>query len=131
MIKQKILTTLVSGAILMLTGAPQAVAVSSDFDDFTALPGSVTGGSLPEASPFLLANPSWIQLSIANRNNQLAQGQANSGNWDMITANETGIDAGRYLFMPFETGSAGVQRIDLLNPDYNIEELQFLRVGQP
>jgi hypothetical protein len=31
----------------------------------------------------------------------------------MITANETGTDAGRYLFMPFETGTGGVQRTDL------------------
>jgi secreted PhoX family phosphatase len=31
----------------------------------------------------------------------------------MITANENGPDAGRYLFNPFETSAAGVQRIDL------------------
>ena len=36
----------------------------------------------------------------------------------MITANETGPDAGRYLFMPFETNSAGVQRIDLWDSNY-------------
>jgi hypothetical protein len=32
----------------------------------------------------------------------------------MITANETGPDAGRYLFSPFETSAAGVQRTDLM-----------------
>ena len=129
MIKQKILTTLVTGAIFMMTGAPQAAAASTGFDDFTALPGSVAAGSLAESSPFLLANPGWTQLSIANRSNQLAQGQANSGNWDMITANETGAHAGRYLFMPFETGSAGVQRIDLLNPDYNTRTVTLVAPG--
>ena len=129
MIKQKILTTLVSGAIFVMAGASQTVTASTGFDNFTALPSSVAAGSLPESSPFLLANPSWIQLSIANRNNQLAQGQANSGNWDMITANETGINAGRYLFMPFETGNAGVQRIDLLNPDYNTRTVTLVAPG--
>ena len=129
MIKQKILTTLVTGAIFMMTGAPQAAAASTGFADFTALPGSVAAGSLAESSPFLLANPGWTQLSIANRSNQLAQGQANSGNWDMITANETGAHAGRYLFMPFETGSAGVQRIDLLNPDYNTRTVTLVAPG--
>jgi len=51
MIKQKILKTFVSGAILLITGASQAVAASTGFDSFTALPGSVAGGSLPESSP--------------------------------------------------------------------------------
>ncbi|MDN5752255.1 MAG: DUF839 domain-containing protein, partial [Nitrosospira sp.] len=32
---------------------------------------------------------------------------------DMITANETGPDAGRYLFSPYETDTAGVKRYDL------------------
>lgn len=31
----------------------------------------------------------------------------------MITANETGVDAGRYLYAPFETSTGGVQRTDL------------------
>ncbi|NBQ69069.1 MAG: DUF839 domain-containing protein [Nitrosomonadaceae bacterium] len=129
MYKQRILATVISGALMMISGAPQAIAASTGFDSFTALPGSVPGGSLSESSPFLLANPSWTQLSIANRNNQLAQDQANSGNWDMITANESGADAGRYLFMPFETGSAGVQRIDLWNADYNTRAVTLVAPG--
>lgn len=129
MIKKKILTTLVAGAIFMMAGASQAIAADTGFDSFTALPGSVAGGSLPEPSPFLLANPNWTQFSIANRNNQLAQGQVNSGNWDMITTDESGINAGRYLFMPFETSSAGVQRIDLLNPDYNTRTVTLVAPG--
>lgn len=34
----------------------------------------------------------------------------NTGNWDMITANETGRQNERFLFTVFETGQAGVQR---------------------
>ena len=44
---------------------------------------------------------------------QLAASKPNSGNWDMITVNETGRHKGRYLFTVFETGQAGVQRHDL------------------
>lgn len=129
MLKQKTLAFLVSGALMAMTGNIQAIAADTGFDNFTALSSSVAAGSLAESSPFQLANPSWTQVSIANRTNQLAQGQANSGNWDMITANETGADAGRYLFMPFETGTAGVQRIDLLNPDYNTRTVTLVAPG--
>ena len=100
MFKKKTLAFLVSGALITMAGTMQATAASTGFDNFTALPSNVAAGSLPESSPFQLANPSWTQVSIANRTNQLSQGQANSGNWDMIAANETGADAGRYLFMP-------------------------------
>lgn len=129
MYKKRILATVVSGALMMIFGVPQAVAASTGFESFTALPGSAPGGSLVESSPFLLANPSWSQTSIANRTNQLSQGIDNSGNWDMITANESGADAGRYLFMPFETGSAGVQRIDLWNADYNTRTVTLVASG--
>ena len=128
MYKQRILATVVSGALMMIYGAPQAFA-SNAFDSFTALPGSVPSGSLAESSPFLFANPAWSQTSIANRANQLSQGIDNSGNWDMITANESGADAGRYLFMPFETGSAGMQRIDLWNADYNTRTVTLVASG--
>lgn len=129
MFKKKTLAFLVSGALITMAGTMQATAASTGFDNFTALSSSVAAGSLPESSPFQLANPSWTQVSIANRTNQLNQGQDNSGNWDMITANETGIDAGRYLFMPFETDTAGVQRIDLLNPDYNTRTVTLVAPG--
>ncbi len=129
MFKKKTLTFLVSGALITMAGTMQATAASTSFNNFTALSSSVAVGSLPESSPFQLANPSWTQISIANRTNQLAQGQANSGNWDMIAANETGADAGRYLFMPFETSTAGVQRIDLLNPDYNTRTVTLVAPG--
>ena len=129
MFQKKILNTLVTGAIVSMVAATQSMAASPGFDTFIPLPSSVPGGSLPESSPFELGNASWTQVSIANRANQLAQGQANSGNWDMITANETGVDAGRYLFMPFETGTAGVQRVDLWNPDYNTRTVTLVAPG--
>jgi uncharacterized protein len=54
---------------------------------------------------------------------------SNSGNWDMITSNETGPDAGRYLFMPFETGTAGVQRVDLQDPHYETRTVTIVAPG--
>ncbi|MBL0010035.1 MAG: DUF839 domain-containing protein [Nitrosomonas sp.] len=129
MFKKRTLTFLVSGALMAMASTTQAIAAATSFDNFTALPGNVAAGSLPESSPFQLANPNWTQVSIANRTNQLSQGQANSGNWDMIDANETGGDAGRYLFMPFETSTAGVQRIDLLNSDYNTRTVTLVAPG--
>ena len=99
---------------LMGVSAQQAYAADNTyFDNFTALPGNVAAGSLPESAPLQLSSPLFSQKVVADRNTQLANGQSNSGNWDMITANENGPDAGRYLFMPFETGSGGVQRTDL------------------
>lgn len=129
MFQKKILNTLVTGAIVSMVAATQSMAASTGFDTFTPLPSSVPGGSLPESSPLQLGNSSWTQVSIANRANQLAQGQANSGAWDMIAANETGVDAGRYLFMPFETSTAGVQRVDLWNPDYNTRTVTLVAPG--
>ena len=134
MFKRKTLAFLVSGALITMAGTMQATAASTGFDNFTALPGNVAAGSLPESSPFQLANPSWTQVSIANRNNQLSLGQANPGNWDMITANETGADAGRYLLMPFEvfsttTPEGGVQRIDLWDPNYNTRTVTLVAPG--
>jgi len=104
----RILTAAVAAAL----AAP--VARAADFDSFTPLSASVPVGSLPEATPLLLANPAWGQRTIADRTTQLTLGQNNSGSWDMIAGNETGTNAGRYLFSPFETGTAGVQRTDLL-----------------
>lgn len=129
MFQKKILNTLVAGVIFSMATATQSMAAATGFDTFTALPGSVSAGTLPESAPFQLGNPSWTQTSIANRANQLAQGQGNSGAWDMITANETGANAGRYLFMPFETATAGVQRVDLSNPNYNTRTVTLVSPG--
>ena len=117
MFKQKKLSILVSGAFLVMAGfaqTRQAIAAPTFFDDFTPLTSSVPAGSLPESAPFQLASPNFSQFRIADRTTQLGLGEANSGAWDMITANETGPNAGRYLFTPFETSTAGVQRTDLM-----------------
>jgi len=99
---------------LMGASAHQVSAADNTyFDNFTALPGNVAAGSLPETAPLQLSSPFFSQKVLADRNTQLGLGESNSGNWDMITANETGTDAGRYLYAPFETGAGGVQRTDL------------------
>jgi uncharacterized protein len=100
-------------ATLALAGcAFGATAQVSGFSNFVALPSSVAAGTLAETAPLQLANSAWTQLSIADRSTQLASGQFNSGSWDMIDGNRTGVDAGRYLFMGFETNQAGIQRYD-------------------
>lgn len=117
MFQLKPLHVLLSAVFFAATGSAQAA--STQFDNFTPMTGNVTAGSLPEDKPFKLSSPNFSQVGIANTLNQVAQGQLNSGSWDMITANETGPSAGRYLYMPFETATAGVQRIDLLDANYN------------
>ena len=101
--------------LALLAGLP-VMAVSTKFSNFTPLTSSA--GPLPvdgpeEATPATLANPKWSQRTLADRRtqNELVP-ESNSGSWDMITSNWTGPAAGRYLFMPFETGTAGVQRVD-------------------
>lgn len=95
--------------ILSLLFASQGVlANNTTFDDFTPLTGAVPAGSLPETAPFKLANPAFTQQAIVINNSPTNYGD----NWDMIDTNRTGPDAGRYLFTPYETGSAGVMRVD-------------------
>lgn len=115
-------------AVAALAAAPAFAA--TNFDSFvpvspTASPVDV---SAEMTTPFLLPS-NFTQTVIANRANQLALGQSNSGNWDMITANETGPDAGRYLFSPFETGSGGVQRTDLWDSNYNTRTVTIVTSG--
>lgn len=112
MFNHKILNVIVAAVLLVMIGTAQATAANTHFAKFNALPGSVTAGSLPESSPFTFSSLNFSQVRIADRISQLKLGEPNSGGWDMITANETGPDAGRYLFIPFETSEAGVQRID-------------------
>ncbi|MEO6238665.1 MAG: alkaline phosphatase PhoX [Vicinamibacterales bacterium] len=120
-------------ALTALLGVP-ALAVSTKFPDFTPLTSSAS--PLPvdgpeEVTPITLPNAKWSQRTVADRRtqNHLVP-NSNSGNWDMITSNETGPDAGRYLFMPFETGLAGVQRIDLQNPDYESRTVTIVAPGE-
>jgi uncharacterized protein len=94
---------LLAGAVLVADG--------TRFSDFTPLASSA-GPTLDEAEPITFGNPEFQQRSIADRTTQLAGKAPNSGNWDMLTVNETGRHKGRYLFTVFETGQSGVQRHD-------------------
>lgn len=116
-------------AIASLMAGTQAHAVDTYFDNFTPL--SISAGpTLTPAAPATLSSPDFSQVSIADRatQNGVVSG-SNSGSWDMITANETGPDAGRYLFMPFETGAGGVQRIDLWDTNYNTRTVTIVAPG--
>ncbi|MEW5770923.1 MAG: alkaline phosphatase PhoX [Pseudomonadota bacterium] len=126
--QKKQLSVLVAGAVMAL--AANAQAASTYFDSFTPMIGDTVPGSLPETAPYKLSSPHFSQVNLANRINQntLAP-DSNSGNWDMITANETGADAGRYLFMPFETSTGGVQRVDLWDANYNTRTVTIVAPG--
>jgi len=118
---------------LAIAAALPLLAVSTKFSEFVPLTGSAPGlpvGGAEEATPITLPNAKWSHRTLADRTtqNNLAP-SSNSGNWDMITSNETGPDAGRYLFMPFETGTAGVQRIDTQNPHYEKRTVTIVAPG--
>lgn len=110
---KKVLSVAVASALVVLSTGAQA---ATNFDNFVPVASSVAQhavGSAAEMTNPLVIPANFSQKVIASRNAQLAAGQSNSGNWDMITANETGPNAGRYLFSPFETNAGGVQRTDL------------------
>ncbi len=116
-------------AIGLLALSTQALAATSHFSNFTPLPASA-GPTANEALPFTLSSPNFSQAILADRSTQNTVSPAsNSGNWDMITANETGPQAGRYLFMPFETASGGVQRVDLWDNNYNTRTVTIVSPG--
>ena len=99
------------------------------FSTFTPLTASAGTAANP-AAPITLSSPNFSQVTLADRatQNALVPG-SNAGNWDMITANETGPNAGRYLFMPFETGTGGVMRVDLQDPNYNTRAVTIVAPG--
>jgi len=125
-------TPLAAWALLAL--AVPVVAAGTRFADFTPL--TASAGPLPvdgtgEATPITLSSTAFSQRTLADRRtqNELAP-NSNSGNWDMVVSNETGPNAGRYLFMPFETGLAGVQRVDLLDPHYETRTVTIVAPGE-
>ncbi len=121
--------TLIATAVASLI-SPLAAQAASEFDNFTPMTGNTTPVNPGSATPYKLSSPNFSQVTIADRatQNTLVPG-SNSGSWDMIAANETGADAGRYLFMPFETGSAGVMRIDLQDTNYNTRTTTIVAPG--
>jgi len=116
-------------AVGLLALSSHALAANSYFSNFTPLPASA-GPTANEAVPFTLSSPNFSQTILADRatQNTLSPG-SNSGNWDMITANETGPQAGRYLFMPFETATGGVQRVDLWDTNYATRTVTIVSPG--
>ena len=100
----------IAGGLVLAGGV--ALAGSTRFSDYDPLTSSA-GPTTNEAAPITFGNPVFRQESIADRMTQLSDLKPNSGNWDMITVNETGAHKGRYLFTVFETGQSGVQRHDL------------------
>jgi secreted PhoX family phosphatase len=119
-------------SLALMAGLP-LFAVSTQFSQFSPLAGSAAGlpvGGPEEATPITLADAKWSQQTLADRATQNDQVPgSNAGSWDMITSNETGPDAGRYLLMPFETGTAGVQRIDTQNPHYEQRTVTIVAPG--
>ena len=111
---------LLAGAIALALTSSTAVAHDDDadvkFSDFTPLAASA-GPNEFEGTPLTLGNDAFEQRTIARRNSQLDDLKPNSGVWDMNTVNENGRKAGRYLFTVFESGTSGVQRIDLETRD--------------
>ena len=92
----------------------RATASPTNFANFIPLATSVPGGSLPEAAPLQFSSRLFTQKTISANDSGLLNGGVRLGdNWDMITLNETGASAGRYLFSPYETDDAGVLRLDL------------------
>jgi secreted PhoX family phosphatase len=118
---------------LAVTTGLTAFAASTKFTDFNPLTSSATALAVDgpeEATPITLSNAKWSQRTLADRrtqNNRVIN--SNSGSFDMITSNATGPDAGRYLFMPFETGTAGVQRIDTQDPHYDTRTITIVQPG--
>ena len=105
-------------AIAVALASSHAFAVNTEFDNFTPLTasaGPIPIGGAGEATPITLSSPQFSQRTLIERNVQTGLGQFNSGNFDMITSNENGPDAGRYLYTVFETGQSGIMRHDLQN----------------
>ena len=120
-------------AVGLLALTSQASAQTSLFSNFTPLPasaGPIPVGGAGEATPATLSSPNFSQRSLADRTtqNNLVP-LSNSGSWDMVTANETGPQAGRWLFMPFETATAGVQRVDLQDNNYSTRTVTIVAPG--
>jgi hypothetical protein len=99
-------------AIGLALAGSSALAAGTSFKDFTPMTGDVGVDTLPAAAPYRLSAPHFSQMTIVARDPAQAT-RFDTGAYDMHTANETGPEAGRFLFTVFETGQAGIQRTDL------------------
>jgi len=123
MFARKPLNVMLSFALVAMAGAAQAASVPY------TVPALPVGDAAEMTSPYVLA-PGWTQKVIADRTTQNALvAGSNSGSWDMIDSNQTGPDANRYLFMPFETSTGGVQRVDLWDTNYNTRTVTIVAPG--
>ncbi|MCK9606330.1 MAG: DUF839 domain-containing protein [Methylomonas sp.] len=122
--------TLLAAAITAAISPFSAQAADTEFDNFTPMTGDTTPLDPGSAMPYKLSSANFSQETIADRATQInVVPGSNSGNWDMIAANETGPDAGRYLFMPFETNQGGVQRVDLWDSNYSSRTTTIVAPG--
>ncbi|MCP5145540.1 MAG: VPLPA-CTERM sorting domain-containing protein [Gammaproteobacteria bacterium] len=93
---------------LALSGQAAFAAGNTLFDDVA--PNTAANVPIPVGSPLEATNPlilpsaTWTQTTIAERD---ANGVAGHF-WDMIDTNRTGVDANRYLFMPFEPSNSDI-----------------------
>ncbi len=110
----------IGGSGLLLAGltavSGAAEAQNLRFSDFAPLESSAGPTDTP-ATPITFGNPAFRQRTIVSRAGQIAEGEPNSGDFDMNTVNETGPHQGRYLFTPFESHRSGIQRTDLRTGD--------------
>ena len=102
--------------IMALCASAALLAISADAAQaaitFTPLSASVAGGSLPADKPFLLPS-NWTQQTLfTNQENGVYRSAGGNSNYDMIVQNETGPNAGRYLFTVNETTGGGLVRYD-------------------
>ncbi len=103
--------------LFILAGISATAAHAGTAINFTPLTTPAVdapAGSAQEVNtPFLLSDGIISQTSLVSKNASNYLSPTKLGNWDMITTNETGPDAGRYLFVAHETGAnAGVSRYD-------------------
>jgi uncharacterized protein len=107
---------------LAFVGSHAYAAGNTLFDEFTPLTNAqghgpmIPIGSAGEDKPFLLATPTSpgviFKQETITKNALPSSPDRRGDNWDMIDTNRTGANPGRYLFTPYETGSAGVMRVD-------------------
>ncbi len=109
MYQHKYLLALGVASIALATSPAFAAPVT--FADFTPLAASVAAGSLPEDKPFQLSSSSFRQETL-HANGPAGSATRFGDEWDMNTLNESGPDAGRFLFTPYESSTAGVRRLD-------------------
>ena len=68
-------------------------SAATNFDEFTPMVGNTVPGALPESAPFLLSSGDFRQVTIVARDT-LQIDRFDSGNYDMHTVNENGVEAG-------------------------------------